>query len=108
MSWLRIRCVAPGAAARGASEGARDIEHGIRPGGTTDMVGKGWSHVSLGTLDMNATRAFYEGVLGFKAVRCDIIKVHGQTPGARQGRRTRRPQVLPAVVGALKLPAPSR
>src|SRR5207249_5902414 len=37
----------------------------------------------LRTLDMNATRAFYEGVLGFKAVRCDIIKVHGQTPGAR-------------------------
>jgi catechol 2,3-dioxygenase-like lactoylglutathione lyase family enzyme len=36
---------------------------------------KGWSHISLGTLDMNATRAFYEGVLGFKAVRCDSIKV---------------------------------
>ena len=39
------------------------------------MTNKGWSHVSLGTLDMDATRAFYEGVLGFKAVRCDIIKV---------------------------------
>lgn len=39
------------------------------------MAGKGWSHVSLGTLDMDATRAFYEGVLGFKAVRCDIIDV---------------------------------
>ena len=38
-------------------------------------AGKGWSHVNLGTLDMGATRAFYEGVLGFKAVRCDIIKV---------------------------------
>jgi catechol 2,3-dioxygenase-like lactoylglutathione lyase family enzyme len=38
-------------------------------------TGKGWSHVSLGTLDIDATRAFYEGVLGFKAVRCDIIKV---------------------------------
>jgi catechol 2,3-dioxygenase-like lactoylglutathione lyase family enzyme len=36
---------------------------------------KGWSHISLGTLDMDATRAFYEGVLGFKAVRCDTIKV---------------------------------
>jgi len=24
---------------------------------------------------MNATRAFHEGILGFKAVRCDIIKV---------------------------------
>src|SRR5215510_3644901 len=39
------------------------------------MTSKGWSHISLGTLDMNATRAFYEGVLGFKAVRCDVIKV---------------------------------
>jgi catechol 2,3-dioxygenase-like lactoylglutathione lyase family enzyme len=39
------------------------------------MSGKGWSHISLATLDMNATRAFYEGVLGFKAVRCDEISV---------------------------------
>ena len=39
------------------------------------MAGKGWSHVSLGTLDMDATRAFYEDVLGFEAVRCDIIRV---------------------------------
>jgi catechol 2,3-dioxygenase-like lactoylglutathione lyase family enzyme len=36
---------------------------------------RGWSHVSLATLDLDATRAFYEGVLGFKAVRCDIITV---------------------------------
>jgi catechol 2,3-dioxygenase-like lactoylglutathione lyase family enzyme len=39
------------------------------------MASKGWSHVSLATIDMNATRAFYEGVLGFTVVRCDIIKV---------------------------------
>ena len=39
------------------------------------MAGKGWSHVSLGTLDIGATRAFYEGVLGFKAVRCDTMQV---------------------------------
>ena len=39
------------------------------------MAGKGWSHVSLATIDMNATRAFYEGTLGFKAVRCDTIKL---------------------------------
>ena len=39
------------------------------------MSANGWSHISLATLDMTATRAFYEGVLGFKAVRCDIIKV---------------------------------
>ena len=36
---------------------------------------KGWSHISLATLDMNTTRAFYEDILGFKAVRCDTIKV---------------------------------
>jgi len=39
------------------------------------MTSKGWSHISLATIDMNATRAFYEDTLGFKAVRCDIIKV---------------------------------
>ena len=39
------------------------------------MKNKGWSHISLSTLDMDRTRAFYEDVLGFPAVRCDIIKV---------------------------------
>src|SRR5512136_2666209 len=39
------------------------------------MAHRGWSHVGLSTLDMERTRTFYEGVLGFKAVRCDIIKV---------------------------------
>jgi len=39
------------------------------------MKNKGWSHISLATLDINKTRAFYEDVLGFKAVRCDLIKV---------------------------------
>jgi len=39
------------------------------------VTSKGWSHVSLGTLDMDATRQFYEGLLGFKAVRCDVIEV---------------------------------
>jgi glyoxylase I family protein len=39
------------------------------------MAGKGWSHIGLGTVDMDATRAFYEGVLGFPAVRCDLIRV---------------------------------
>jgi len=39
------------------------------------MAGKGWSHISLATLDLDTTRAFYEGVLGFKAVRCDVINV---------------------------------
>lgn len=35
---------------------------------------RGWSHVGLSTLDLDATRAFYEDVLGFTAVRCDIIE----------------------------------
>ena len=39
------------------------------------MAAKGWSHISLATLDMDATRAFYENVLGLKAMRCDVIKV---------------------------------
>jgi catechol 2,3-dioxygenase-like lactoylglutathione lyase family enzyme len=39
------------------------------------MSHKGFSHIGLSTLDLDKTRAFYEGVLGFKPVRCDTIKV---------------------------------
>jgi len=39
------------------------------------MTHKGFSHIGLSTLDMDRTREFYENVLGFKAVRCDIIRV---------------------------------
>ena len=39
------------------------------------MSHKGFSHIGLSTLDLDKTRAFYEDVLGFKAVRCDIITV---------------------------------
>jgi len=39
------------------------------------MSNKGFSHLGLSTLDLDKTRDFYEIVLGFKAVRCDIIKV---------------------------------
>jgi len=39
------------------------------------MSNKGFSHLGLATLDLDKTREFYENVLGFKAVRCDIIKV---------------------------------
>ncbi len=39
------------------------------------MTHRGYSHVGVSTLDLDATRAFYEGVLGFKAVRCDIMQV---------------------------------
>jgi len=36
---------------------------------------RAFSHVGLATLDLDRTRTFYEGVLGFRAVRCDIIEV---------------------------------
>ena len=39
------------------------------------MAQRGFSHIGLSTLDLDRTRDFYEGVLGFKAVRCDILKV---------------------------------
>ncbi len=39
------------------------------------MTSKGFSHIGLSTLDMDRTRDFYERVLGFRAVRCDILKV---------------------------------
>ena len=32
------------------------------------MKHKGFSHIGLSTLDLDKTRAFYEGVLGFKPV----------------------------------------
>jgi catechol 2,3-dioxygenase-like lactoylglutathione lyase family enzyme len=46
------------------------------------MSHKGFSHVGLSTLDLDTTRDFYENVLGFRPVRCDIIKV-------REGGRIR-------------------
>jgi len=39
------------------------------------MTHLGFSHVGLATTDMDATLAFYEGQLGFRIVRADIIKV---------------------------------
>ena len=39
------------------------------------MAPKGFSHIGLSTLDLDRTRDFYERVLGFKPVRCDILKV---------------------------------
>ena len=35
---------------------------------------RGFSHIGLSTLDLDRTRAFYEGVLGMPAVRCDTIE----------------------------------
>ncbi len=39
------------------------------------MSHKGFSHIGLSTLDLDKTREFYEGVLGFKPVRCDTITI---------------------------------
>jgi catechol 2,3-dioxygenase-like lactoylglutathione lyase family enzyme len=39
------------------------------------MSHKGFSHIGLSTLDLDKTREFYENVLGFTAVRCDVIAV---------------------------------
>jgi catechol 2,3-dioxygenase-like lactoylglutathione lyase family enzyme len=36
---------------------------------------RGFSHIGLSTLDLDTTREFYENVLGFRAVRCDILEV---------------------------------
>ena len=39
------------------------------------MSNKGFSHIGLSTHDLDATRDFYEEVLGFEVVRCDVIKI---------------------------------
>ncbi len=39
------------------------------------MTHKGFSHIGLSTLDLDKTRAFYEGILGFKPVVADTIDV---------------------------------
>lgn len=39
------------------------------------MTHKGFSHIGLSTLDLDATRAFYEEVLGFKPVVADTLRI---------------------------------
>ena len=39
------------------------------------MTHKGFSHIGLSTLDLDKTRAFYEGILGFKPVVADTIDI---------------------------------
>src|SRR5437879_13088944 len=39
------------------------------------MTYSGFSRIGLSTLDLDKLRDFYESVLKFKAVRCDILKV---------------------------------
>src|ERR1700752_2243850 len=51
--------------------------------GVAAMSHRGFSHIGLSTLDLGKTRAFYEGVLGFKLVVADSIKI-------KEGGRLRR------------------
>ena len=39
------------------------------------MTHRGFSHIGLSTLDLDKTRAFYEGVLGFKPVVADTVTI---------------------------------
>jgi catechol 2,3-dioxygenase-like lactoylglutathione lyase family enzyme len=39
---------------------------------------RGFNHIDLATKDMAATRAFYEGILGFPVVRSDIVEFEGR------------------------------
>jgi len=39
------------------------------------MSHRGFSHIGLSTLDLDKPREFYEGVLGFKPVVADTLKV---------------------------------
>ena len=39
------------------------------------MSHRGFSHIGLSTLDLDKTRAFYEGVPGFKPVVADTITI---------------------------------
>jgi catechol 2,3-dioxygenase-like lactoylglutathione lyase family enzyme len=39
---------------------------------------RGFNHIDLGTRNMEATRAFYEDVLGFPLVRADLVEIAGR------------------------------
>src|SRR6516162_7832774 len=43
--------------------------------GATHMTHQGFSHIGLSTHDLDKTRAFYEGVLGFKPVVANTITI---------------------------------
>jgi catechol 2,3-dioxygenase-like lactoylglutathione lyase family enzyme len=39
------------------------------------MGHRGFSHIGLSTLDLDKTRGFHEGILGFKPVVADTIRI---------------------------------
>jgi catechol 2,3-dioxygenase-like lactoylglutathione lyase family enzyme len=43
--------------------------------GAIAMIDRGFSHIGLSTPDLDKTRAFYEGVLGFKPVVADTLRI---------------------------------
>src|SRR5258705_6527549 len=47
----------------------------MRTRGVMAMSHRGFSHIGLSTLDLDKTREFYEGVLGFKPAVADTIKI---------------------------------
>ncbi len=66
------------------------------------MSNKGFSHIRLSTHDLDATRDFYEKVLGFEVVRCDVIKIRRKTK-KWSGRRDLNSRPPPWQGGALPL-----
>ena len=47
------------------------------------MTNKGFSHVNLATMDLDKTRDFYEGVLGFPLVAAGIYEDSGTPTSIR-------------------------
>src|SRR3981189_3074315 len=43
--------------------------------GAIAMIDRGFSHIGLSTPDLDKPRAFYEGVLGFKPVVADTLRI---------------------------------
>jgi catechol 2,3-dioxygenase-like lactoylglutathione lyase family enzyme len=74
------------------------------------MDNKGFSHIGLSTHDLDKTRAFYEGVLGFKPIVADTITIEegGRLRhlffdiGARSADRVSRTAACPRRTGRLR------
>jgi catechol 2,3-dioxygenase-like lactoylglutathione lyase family enzyme len=59
------------------------------------MSSKGFCHIGLSTLDLDKTRAFYEGALGFNPVVSDMLRSRkGATFGTSSSMSGRRDQLI--------------